>query len=467
MKATALTAEQVGETPRLDDHSDPDAINVIIGGFPQDVFVERRARVLDALEDGAMVLPAAPILVRAGDSELPYRPDSELFYLTGFTEPECVLVLRGFADEARVVLFSRPRDPKAELWTGARVGPEEARSLLSVDEGRSIEELDVQLPSLLEGADRVFFRLGREPRSEVGVLAALKKARTEGRAKGSGPRGTMDPGVILDDLRLRKDPKEIEAIREAAAITVRGFEAAFARLRPGMGEWEMEAELEATFRRLGAVGPAFASIVGSGANGCVLHYIENSRRMEAGDLVLVDAGAESRMYASDVSRTVPVSGRFSPEQRDVYEVVEAARKEAVGTIRPGARLSDVHDGVVRQLVRGLLELGVLEGGEEGLIEAEAYKPFFPHRASHWLGLDTHDVGDYARNGTSRQLETGMVLTVEPGLYFAPSDEETPFVGTGIRIEDDVLVTDDGAEILTAGLPTDPERVAALVGTEVA
>ncbi len=439
---------------------------MVVNGFPQAVFFERRKRVLAALGKGVMVLPAAPVLFRAGDSELPYRPDSELFYLTGFTEPGSVLVLRGFADEDRAVLFSRPRDPKAERWSGPRVGPEGARTRIGVDDARSIDRLDAELPALVEGADRVFFRLGCSARAEEGVLGALRTARTKGRRRGTGPRGIIDPGVILDELRLRKDPSEVEAIREAAAITVQGFRAAFARLQPGMGEWELEAELEATFRRLGADGPAFASIVGSGENGCVLHYIENSRRMEDGDLVLVDAGAEAKMYGGDVSRTAPVSGRFSSKQRDIYQVVEMARHAAIAEIRPGALVSDVHAQTVKVLVRGLKELGVISGTEEELIESAAHEPFFPHRTSHWLGLETHDVGDYAQNGSSRGLETGMVLTIEPGLYFPPDVEGGPFEGIGIRIEDDVLVTEDGAEILNAGLPTEPEGVAAMVGTQI-
>ena len=437
---------------------------MVVGGFPQGVFLERRKRVLKGLGEGAMVLPAAPVLFRAGDSELPYRPDSELFYLTGFTEPESVLVLRGFADEARTVLFSRPRDPKAERWSGPRAGPDQARTLVSVDDARPIGRLEDDLASLLEGADRVFFRFGAGPKAEGGILEALRMARTKGTRRGVGPRGVMDPGVILDELRLRKDPAEVEAIREAAAITVQGFRAAFSKLQPGMGEWELEAELEATFRRLGAGGPAFASIVGSGANGCVLHYIQNSRRMEAGELVLVDAGAESRMYSGDISRTVPVSGTFSAKQRDVYQVVELAREEAIKGIQPGVLVSDVHATTVRLLVRGLRDLGVIAGDEDELIESAAHEPFFPHRTSHWLGLDTHDVGDYAQNGTSRSLEAGMVLTIEPGLYFPPNRKGGSFDGIGVRIEDDVLVTEDGAEILSGGLPTQLEEVAALVGT---
>lgn len=436
-----------------------------LSGFPYALFLDRRERVLEELGDGAMVLPAAPILLKGRDTELPYRPDSELFYLTGFSEPECVLVLRGFADVDRVVLFMQPKDPRAERWSGARLGPERATAYLGVDDARPIERLEEELGPLLAGADRVFFRLGGNSRAERPVLDALRTARTMGVRQGAGPYGVMDPGIVLNELRLRKDPYEIDAIREAADITVEGFRSAMARLRPGIGEWEVEAELEGTFRRLGAHGPAFPSIVGAGANACVLHYIRNSHRMEGGDLVLIDAGAELNMYGGDVSRTAPVSGRFSPEQRDLYEIVDEAHKAAVAAIRPGARLDEVHDHALRILVSGLVTLGVLDGEEDELIETEAHAPYYPHRTSHWLGLETHDVGDYARNGASRVLEAGMVLTIEPGLYFPPDLDDGPFVGIGVRIEDDVLVTEDGVDVLTDGLPTRADDVESLVGAK--
>ncbi len=435
----------------------------VLLGFPRSVFVERRERVLAVLGAGAMVLPAAPPLIRSGDAELRYRPGSELFYLTGLTDPGALLVLRGFSDERRSVLFARPRDPIGEMWSGARPDPEEVGRRFGVDDVRSSERIRDDLSRLLAGADRIYFRLGANPVVEAGVRAALETARSRGARRGTGPRSVMDPGMILDDLRLRKDGSEIEAIRRAVDITVAGFSAALSHLRPGIGEWEFEAELEAGFRRMGAAGPAFASIVGSGPNGCILHYIDNARRMEAGELVLVDAGAEARMYAGDISRTFPVSGRFSPEQADVYQVVEAARRAAIRTVRPGTTVSDVHVAAVTAMTRGLRALRVLEGSDDELLDASAHEPFFPHRTSHWLGLDVHDVGDYARNGSPRILEEGMVLTVEPGLYFGPGTSGGPFEGIGIRIEDDVLVTDEGAEVLTGALPTDPDEVAALVG----
>jgi Xaa-Pro aminopeptidase len=438
-------------------------------GFPGELFAARVERVLEGLGGGAMVLPAAPLLLRAGDSELPYRPDSELFYLTGFSEPGAVLVLRAFAEESRVVLFVQPRDPKEELWSGPRLGPEAAGELPGVGEARPATDLASDLPGLLDGADRVHFRLGTHPAVEPLVLAALRKARARGAREGTGPRGVVDPGEILDELRLRKSPEEVHALREAGRITALGIRRAMEAARPGAGEWELEALVESTFRLEGAMGPAFATIVGSGPNACVLHYVANRRRTEEGDLVLLDAGAEVRMYAGDATRTFPVSGRFTPEQRAVYEVVEEARTRAVEALRPGATVATSHEAALRVLVEGLMDLGVLAGDREELAAEEAYKPWFPHRTSHWIGLNTHDPGDYARDGSSRVLEAGMVLTVEPGLYFPPVDEssEDPaarFRGTGIRIEDTVLVTAGGPEILTADLPSDPGAVEALVGT---
>jgi len=431
-------------------------------GFPATLFAERRRRVLDALGADAMILPAAPPLFRAGDSELRYRPDSELFYLTGFREPEAVLLLRGFAADARTILFVRPRDPEAELWTGRRLGPDGALAHLGVDEARPLSELDAALPGLLRGADRIYLRLGEHPRLERGVVRALRESRLKGARTGSGPRAVVDPGEILDELRLRKDPFEIEVMRMAAAISVAGFERGLGKVRPGVGEWEIEAEVEGEFRRRGALGPSFGTIVGSGANACVLHYAENDRRMEAGDLLLVDAGAEWRLYSGDITRTVPVSGRFSPRQREIYEIVEAARRTAVERIAPGLRTDELHLAAVETIVRGLLDLDVLQGSFDELMEGKAYESYFPHRTSHWLGLNTHDPGDYARAGTPRALEPGMVLTVEPGLYFAP-ESDSPYAGIGVRIEDDILVTPDGCENLTSSLPTEPDAVESLVG----
>lgn len=411
-----------------------------------------------------MVLPAAVVQHASRDTERPYVADRELYYLTGLTEPESVAVLVG-GDEPELVLFVRERDPDAELWAGPRLGPDGAEELVGPDECHPLSALRAELPGLLARGDRIHYRLGRGGTVEGLVLDALSTARQKGPRKGSGPRGVVDPGEVLDELRLVKDAAELDAIRRACRITVDGHRSGASVIGPGVGEWVVEAAIEAAFRTAGATGPGFDTIVGSGSNACVLHYVGNGDVMSEGALVLVDAGAESGLYHGDVTRTYPASGSFSERQRDVYTVVDSARKAAIDASGPGATIGSVHDACVRALVDGLVGLGVLDGRIDDLVESEAYKPFFPHQTSHWLGLDVHDPGDYARDGASRPLEPGMVFTVEPGLYFRPGVSEgaaADFAGLGIRVEDDIAVTDEGREVLTSSLPTDPDDVEALV-----
>ena len=430
-----------------------------------DIFHERRALVLDALGDAAMVLPAAADACRQGADPSPYRADSEFFYLTGFAEPGSALVLRGFAESKRCVLFVRPRDKTAELWGGRRLGPEAACERLGADASHSLGELGQELGTLLEGASHVFFRLGSDPWVDRLVRGALAHARARGARKGAGPRGVIDPGEILDEMRLRKDAGEVESLRNAATLTVNGHRALAGELRPGVGEWELQAALEAVFRRHGGATPAYPSIVASGANACVLHYSENRHWARAGELVLVDAAAELGHYCADVTRTYPVDGRFTPDQRAVYEIVDEARAAAIAAAAPGVPVNSVHGAACAVLAKGLASLGVLATSADKPEESVALRRFFPHQTSHWLGLDTHDVGDYAVDGASRPLEEGMVFTVEPGLYFQEDAEGSAarFAGIGIRIEDDVLVTASGAENLTAELPTEATAVEGLVG----
>jgi len=431
---------------------------------PRDALQARRKAALQTLGDGVLVLPAAPLQYRSRDGEHRYHPDRELFYLTGATEPETVAVLAG-GSEPSFHLFVRPRDADAELWSGPRLGPEAAAERFGPDECHPLDQLAEHLPALLQGADRIFFRLGTDDAIEAYVRGALDFARGKGSRTGSGPRTVVDPGQILDELRLVKDEHELERLRRAAALTVEGQRAAASALAPGTGEWAVEAEVERAFRAGGALGAGFETIVGSGANACVLHYVTNACIVGTDDLVLVDAGAELALYHGDVTRTYPASGRFTDAQRAVYDVVEAARCAAVEAVRPGALVSDVHATATRVLVEGLVGLGVLSGQPEDLIALEAHKAFYPHQTSHWLGLDVHDVGDYAKDGSPRRLEPGMVLTVEPGLYFRPGHDATPgrLAGIGVRIEDDVVVTAEGREVLSAALPTGAEEVAALVG----
>jgi Xaa-Pro aminopeptidase len=439
--------------------------------LPRSTFERRRRRVAEQLDDAVLVLPGAPVRYRSRDTEYPHRPDSELYYVTGVREPGAVAVLRGGADGGELTLFVEPTDSRAELWTGPRPGPDGVRERFGADAAYALSELGTRLPALLAEAPEVYFRLGEHPVAEPLVIAAMRTARDRGARKGVGPFAIVDPGRVLDELRLRKDPDELERMRRAAAITEVGFRALAERIAPGVGEWELQAVLEGTFRALGGDGPAFETIVASGPNACVLHYVDYERRLAEGELVLVDAGAACGLMAADMTRTFPVSGRFEGPARDLYEVVEAARAGACAAVAPGATVADVHAASVGALTRGLLDLGLIAGTLDEALEEERHKPFFPHQTSHWLGLDVHDVGDYASDGGSVVLEPNMVLTIEPGLYMGtaavaalpPDAASERWAGIGIRLEDDMLVTVAGAERLTGGLPTEPDAVAALVG----
>jgi len=432
---------------------------------PAQVLRERRSSAFEVLGDGVMVLPAAPIQLASRDTERPYAPDRELFYMTGLVEPGCVAVLVGGA-EPRLEIFARSRDADAELWAGPRLGPDGAQSVSGAEAAHPLHELNTRLPALLGGADRIHVRLGHPGDVETGVLGALTTARARGPRHGTGPRGVIDPGEILDDLRLVKSEHEIGLIREACRVTSDGHRAAAGAIGEGVGEWVVEADLERAFRAAGATGPGFDSIVGGGENACTLHYVSNDSTIPDGGLVLIDAGAEFGLYHGDVTRTFPASGRFSDTQRAVYEVVDEARQSAIAAVRPGATILGVHEAAARVLAQGLLDLGVLSGDVDDALAQGTYREFFPHQTSHWLGLDVHDPGDYARAGAPRVLEPGMVFTIEPGLYFRRAlcdGRAEPWSGIGIRIEDDVVVTDDGVEVLTSALPTAADEVEGLVG----
>ena len=431
-------------------------------GFSADDFAARRKRVLAELEGSALVLDStANVPVRR------YRPDSELFYLTGVTEPGAVAVLRPGGEDGDFVLFVRPRNAEEELWSGERLGPERAGEVFGADTTYGSDVLSEQLPELLAGAENVYFRIGTESPVQSLVVGALQTARLRGARKGVGPRGIVDPGRLLDPLRLVKSPEELEHMRRAAAITMEAFTEMFGAVRPGVGEWELEGVLDGAFRRKGARGPAYPTIVASGANACVLHYEDNNCTVQDGDLVLVDAGAEVDHYVCDITRTFPVSGSFTAAQRALYDLVLDAHDQAMEGIRPGVTVESIHHTARDVLVEGLLDLGVLDGDKAEVIDTEAYKPFYPHQTAHWLGLEVHDVGDYASSGVSRVLEPGMVLTVEPGLYFPGPGEGSgvpeEYVGVGIRIEDDVVVTAEGHEVLTAGLPVSADEIERLAG----
>lgn len=432
-----------------------------------DSYAARRARVLEMLgDDAALVLAAAPELNAGSDAELRYVVDPELYYLTGYIEPEAVLVLGPKSAEAPFALFVRERDADRELWTGARGGTEAAVVIHNSDAAWPIGDLAAGLRQRLRAADTVYARLGTgRPEVDAAVLGAIASGRRLRPRTGRGLHTVSDPGIILDDMRLIKDDGEIALMREAARISVESFREAAMSIRPGTGEWQVEAALEGGFRMRGGSGPAFPSIVAAGANATVLHYVANSCTMNAGDLLLIDAGARRRMYCADISRTFAVSGAFTDAQRDLYDTVLAARDAAIAAVRPGATVDEVHDAALAVLVEGLIELGFVAGTtSDAKRNEDAWKPFFPHRTSHWLGLDVHDVGMFVANGRSRPLEPGMVLTIEPGLYIPAATGSGPgeLHGTGVRIEDDVLVTAGGGEVLTAELPADRESLTAMM-----
>ncbi len=422
---------------------------------------DRRAFAQARLPDGALILPAAPKRFSSGDSDYPYRPDSELLYLTGWEEPEAVAILRGFGDH-RFILFVQPRDKTAEMWTGRRLGPEAAKDAYGADAAYPISELEARAPELLGGADRLYYRLGQNDRCDALVKTALGVGRGRRTRSGRGPFIVADPGAVLDPMRLKKDESEIHRMRRAADLTVASFSDAIGEVAPGVGEWAIEAALSAGFRSRGGTGEAFSTIVGAGSNGCTLHYVKNQSVIERDNLVLMDAGGSFEYYAADVTRTVPASGTFRPEQRRLYDVVLTAQRAALAACRPGASLDLIHEVAARTIVEGLIELGMLP--DERPEDGEYPNPYFPHRTSHWLGLDTHDVGSYVGPDGPVVLEAGMVFTVEPGAYVpvgsCPLCPE--YEGLGIRIEDDVLITEKGAEVLTSALPTDPDEIAELV-----
>jgi Xaa-Pro aminopeptidase len=422
----------------------------------------RRAAVMDAMAaaspSAVAVVPSAPVFVRNNDVEHEYRQDSDFFYLTGFDEPHSVLVLD--AVDRKTTLFVRPRDREREVWDGARAGVEGATASFGADQAFTIGELADKLPDLLQNRTRLHFRLGHDRAFDDRIFGALDRVRARQRTGVFPPTEIVDSGVIFHDMRLRKSPEEVAAMRTAAGITREAHEAAMRRARPGMREYEVEAILLDTFRRHGSERPAYGSIVGSGPNACVLHYRRNDRLMEAGDLLLIDAGCEYAYYASDVTRTFPVGGVFSREKQAIYELVLEAQLEGIAATVTGTTLDAVHQGTVRTITAGLARLGLLSGDVDKLVESGDYKRFFMHRTSHWLGMDVHDVGTYFVAGKPRPLEPSMVLTIEPGVYIAPDDDRVPpeWRGIGVRIEDDVLVTPNGPEVLTAGIPKTVEEV---------
>jgi Xaa-Pro aminopeptidase len=410
----------------------------------------------------ALFLGARPA-TRSADTHYPFRQDSDFHYLTGFDHPGAAAVLRRLPGDAepRYTLFVEPRDPALETWTGYRPGVEGAVADHGADAAHPADELLGKIPELLQGATRVYHVLGRDTALDAKLASTVDEMRLRSRTGVVPPSEIVDPRAIVHEMRLRKEPAELDVMRRAASITAEAHQAGARLIRAGNYEYEVEAAIDYTFRRRGAAGPAYETIVGGGRNATVLHYVSNADKLRQNDLVVVDAGCELEGYASDVTRTYPVGGRYEGPMKALYEVVLAAQEASLAEVKPGGTLEAVHAASLRALVEGLLDLGILEGERDELIEKQAYSPYYMHRTSHWLGLDVHDVGAYAVDGEPRPLEPGMVFTVEPGLYVAPGAEtDERFRGIGVRIEDDVVVTEDGHENLTAGVPKRPADVEA-------
>ena len=426
------------------------------------IYAERRRRLAQAMGSGVAVVPTAPERIRNRDTHFPYRFDSYFYHLTGFTEPEAALVLVA-GQEPRALLFCRERNAERETWDGFRYGPQAAREHFGFDEAHPIGELDETLAQLLENQPALHYPLGADADWDARAVRWLNAVRAKSRAGVSAPERVHDVRTLLDEMRLVKDARELSLMRRAASISAAAHRRAMRSARAGRFEYQVEAELLHEFRYGGAQFPAYWPIVASGANACVLHYVSNDARLRDGDLLLIDAGCELAGYASDITRTFPVSGRFSGAQRDVYQLVLAAQSAALQEIRPGKAWNEPHDAAVKVLAQGMLDLKLLAGSLEEVLQKETYKRFYMHRTGHWLGLDVHDAGEYKREGRWRPLEPGMTLTVEPGLYIRAADDvPAPLRDIGVRIEDDVVVTATGHEVLTHEAPKHIDDVEALM-----
>jgi Xaa-Pro aminopeptidase len=430
----------------------------------QDVAVRaaRRQRLAQAMPGAVAVIPTSPERARNRDTHYPYRYDSYFHYLTGFQEPEAVLVI--VADAApRSILFCRERNAEREAWDGLRHGPEGARERFGFDEAQPMAKLDEAMSALLADRPALWYPVGADPEWDARAMRWLNAVRANARSGVAAPQQLHDVRAPLDDMRLVKDAHELAVMRRAAAISTGAHRRAMQATRPGRNEYEIEAELLYEFRRNGAQFPAYWPIVAGGANSCVLHYVSNDAPLAGGALLLIDAGCELDGYAADITRTFPINGRYSGAQREVYELVLAAQRAAMDKVRAGNAWNEPHDAAVKVLAQGMLDLKLLPGSLDAVLEKEAYKRFYMHRTGHWLGMDVHDAGDYKRAGQWRALAPGMTLTVEPGLYIRAADDVPESLrDIGVRIEDDVLVTEAGCEVLTAEAPKSIADVEALM-----
>jgi len=433
--------------------------------IPKSDYARRRKALMAQMEPNSIaILPAAPMYIRNRDVEHVYRQDSDFQYLSGFPEPEAVIALIPGREYGEYVLFCRERDPERELWDGLRAGQDGAISEYGADDAFPISDIDDILPGLIEGRSRVYYAIGTNEAFDHRLMEWIKTIRSKARQGAQPPSEFVALDHLLHDLRLYKSANEVKVMKHAADISARAHIRAMQASRAGLYEYHLEAELDYEFRKGGAKMPAYGSIVAAGRNACILHYRENDAPLKDGDLVLFDAGCEIDCYASDITRTFPVSGKFSPEQKAIYELVLAANEEAFRHIAPGKHWNEAHEATVRVITAGLVELGLLQGEVDELIASEAYKPFYMHRAGHWLGLDVHDVGDYKVGGEWRVLEPGMAMTVEPGIYIAADNllVAKKWRGIGVRIEDDVVVSKTGCEILTGGVPKRVAEIEALM-----
>ncbi|MFT5692969.1 MAG: Xaa-Pro aminopeptidase [Oceanicoccus sp.] len=425
----------------------------------------RRKQLMEQMDPNSIaIVPSAHEHIRNRDCEYPFRQDSDFFYLTGFSEPESVLVLLPKRKHGQYVLFCRDRDKSMELWNGYRAGPEGACEIFGADDAFPISDIDDILPGLIEGRDRVYYAMGRHAEFDRSVMEWVNIIRSKLHSGGHPPGEFLDLDHLLHDQRLFKSASEIRLMRKAGKISAAAHVRAMKYCKPGINEYHLEAEILHEFAMNGARAPAYSTIVGSGKNGCILHYLENSDTIKDGDLVLIDAGCELEHYAADITRTFPSNGKFSVEQKALYEVVLKSQLAAIKTIKPGGHWNESHDATVKVITKGLIELGLLKGSLKALIDSEAYADFYMHRAGHWIGMDVHDVGDYKVGNQWRVLEAGMVMTVEPGIYISPDNKKVAkkWRGIGIRIEDDVVVTKDGCEVLTKDVPKTVSEIEALM-----
>ncbi len=421
----------------------------------QSEFAARRQRLMDKMSpESVAIIPSASEVPRNRDVEYPFRQDSDFYYLTGFNEPDALLLLMPGRNDGQMVIFCRDRDPEMEIWNGYRAGPEGVCQQYGADQAYPMAEIDEQMAELLQGKARLYYSMGTSEALDGQVRHWLNSIRKKARLGAVAPGEMVMLDQLLHEMRLFKSDEEIDVMRAAGRISADAHARAMQMCKPGLYEYQLEAEISHHFAMNGCRLPAYSSIVGSGDNACVLHYTENSDELKSGDLVLIDAGCELDYYAGDITRTFPVSGKFSPEQQAIYELVLKSQLACIEAIRPGVPWISIHDLSVKILTQGLIDLGLLNGDLEGLIESGAYKVFYMHRVGHWLGMDVHDVGEYKIDGDWRPLEPGMVMTVEPGIYISPQNEhvDEKWRGIGVRIEDDVLVTGTGYEVLSVGGP---------------